>query len=77
MYTKKHIAFDGREYELNYVDNVLILFRKNLIEMSKNKDIKNIDYRDFKYSIEPITADIVIFIDDTGIHKNKILKTRY
>jgi hypothetical protein len=56
--------------------DVIIYERIDLIVHSKNKDISEIKYCDFRISNEIFNkASIVLFVDDNG--RTKILKNRY
>jgi hypothetical protein len=57
-------------------EETLILGREDMIETENGKDIRIIDFIDFKISIKPFQENgIILFIDDNG--QTKILKNRY
>jgi hypothetical protein len=57
-------------------EETLILGREDMIETKNGKDIRIIDFIDFKISIKPSQENgIILFIDDNG--QTKILKNRY
>jgi len=57
-------------------EETLILEREDMIENNQGKDIRIIDFTDFKISVKPFQENgIILFIDNNG--DTKILKNRF
>ena len=67
---------DKEILNLEPYQGVLILKRENLNKQGSIKDIKDIDYYDFKVTAASIyKSDVIVFLDDNG--DSKLLKNRY